>query len=169
MASAVAPSSPATQDSTTRRKSGRQTRKPEKFAQEEHLGSVIPNGSAKRKRAPNGVKEAETPGDGEKESSSEEEEEEEESADEEELKEKRRTSRKKKAPNKPAAKKAKVTNGIGSPLAIRTAPSAKSKAPKTAKVQKARSRPSQLNKDGLYGTLLDDVLKCRVVLTPTCS
>ncbi|KAL9623451.1 MAG: hypothetical protein Q9160_002344 [Pyrenula sp. 1 TL-2023] len=150
MASAVAPSSSAAQDGANRRKSGRQTRKPELFAQEEHLGSVIPNGSAKRKRAPNGVKETEPRGDGGKESSSEEEEEEEESADEEELKEKRRASRNKKAAKKPAAKKAKVTNGIGSPLAIRTAPSAKSKAPNTAKVQKARSRPSQMNREGLY-------------------
>lgn len=149
MATAAVASSPATQDNANRRRSGRQTRKPELFAQEEHLGSVIPNGSAKRKRAPNGTDATDLPNDDEEEGSSEEEEE--ESADEEELKEKRKASRNKKTTAKPAAKKAKIINGIGSPLAIRTAPSAKSKASRTAKSQKARNRPSQANKEGLYG------------------
>lgn len=150
MVSTAITSSPTTQDDTNRRRSGRQRRKPDLFAQEKHVGSIISNGSAKRKRAPNGALDAE-PRDDMEDGISSEEEEEEESADEEELKEKRRASRKRETVSKPAAKKAKVTNGISSPLAIRTAPNVKSKAPKNAKIQKARIRPSQLNKEGLYG------------------
>ena len=153
MASSPAASSSVLQEtSDNRRKSGRAIRKPEKFAQEEHLGSVVKS-SAKRKRTPNGVI-TNALGDEADSSDEDEEEEAEESPDEEELREQRRAARNKKDASKPVAKKAKVTNGVTSPLTIRTAPSAKSRPTKAAQVQKARARKSQVNQEGLYGAVL---------------
>ncbi|KAL9113101.1 MAG: hypothetical protein Q9227_002713 [Pyrenula ochraceoflavens] len=143
-------SSPNQQDTANRRKSGRTTRQPALFSQEEHLGSII-NGSAKRKRTPNGINgnAPEDVSDGERSSGSEEDHDE-ESPDEEELREQRRAVRNKRSASKPVAKKARMTNGVETPLAIRTAPSAKSRPTKAAKVQQARARKSQVNQEGLY-------------------
>ena len=148
MAEVVSQAISAVGDASNRRRSGRQVRKPEHFGGEEHVRSVVTNGSAKRKRinqpTANGVSEEED------DSESSEEEEDESEPDEEELKERRRANRAKKASSKqPATKKAK-TNGAGPSLAIRTANNATQKG---KKVQKARARQSQMNEEGLYGML----------------
>lgn len=151
---AVASQSTTMEDSpANRRRSGRQIRKPAQFAEEEHVGSVVTNGSAKRKRTPkateNGLDDGESESD-EEEDDEEEEEEDDEDPDEEELKEQRRASRAKKAPSKKPASKKPKTNGTGPSLAIRPASKV---APKGKKTQKARARPSQANEEGLYGTI----------------
>ncbi|RMD44970.1 hypothetical protein DV735_g52, partial [Chaetothyriales sp. CBS 134920] len=67
--------------------------------------------------------------------------------DEEEIREQRRTRR------KPAAKRARTANGASTTLAIRSARSANIQSKplsKATKVQRARARPSQANKQGLY-------------------
>ncbi|RMZ85609.1 hypothetical protein DV737_g548, partial [Chaetothyriales sp. CBS 132003] len=69
--------------------------------------------------------------------------------DEEEMREQRRAQRKRPSA-KPATKRARTANGASTTLAIRSA-NIQSKAPsKAAKAQKARARPSQANKEGLY-------------------
>ena len=130
------------QEAADRRKSARSVRKPEFFGEEHHDGSVLSNGSTKRKRATNGEED-------EDESSSEESESE---ADEEELREKRRAA-KSKTTGKPASKKARKSIGVDTTLAIRSA-NVQSKQPsKAAKIQQARARKSQANAEGLYGTI----------------
>ena len=137
------------QDAADRRKSARSIRKPEFFAEENHEGSLLSNGSAKRKRTTNGTADDERDEDEDEESSSEESEGE---ADEEELREKRRIARSKSA-GKPASKKPRTSSRRDTTLAIRSA-NVQSKAPsKAAKVQQARARKSQVNEEGLYGTM----------------
>jgi cohesin complex subunit SA-1/2 len=140
--------SASAQNTADRRKSGRSVRKPELFAEERHEGSLLSNGSAKRKRRTNGTTYGELDEDGDQDSSPEESEGE---ADEEELREKRRIARHK-AAGKPAPKKARKSSGVDATLAIRSA-NAQTKAPsKAAKVHQARARKSQANEEGLYGT-----------------
>lgn len=148
---ALASSPPTTQETTDRRKSARVVRKPDIFAEEHHEGSLLSNGSGKRKRPLNGDAFA-----GEIEDGLEEEgdssDESEGSADEEELKEGRRQSRKSTATAKSANKRPKISNGTGTALAIRPANVPSKGVSQKAKVQKARSRQSQVNQEGLYGT-----------------
>lgn len=145
---ALIDTSTSAQDAANRRKSARSIRKPELFAEEHHEGSLLSNGSTKRKRTTNGTVDEELDEDQDQGSSPEESEGE---ADEEELREKRRILRSK-ATGKPAPKKARKSNGVDATLAIRSA-NVQSKAPsKMAKVQQARARKSQANEEGLYGT-----------------
>lgn len=127
---------------SSRRKSGRVSRRPDIFADEEHYGSLTNTGSAKRKRVNDGA----TDGDDIEDSSEEDEEESE--PDEEEIREKRRAQKKRPKPAKPAAKKARTS--AGTTLAIRSANAPKRPATKSAKLQKARARQSQAHKEGLY-------------------
>ena len=145
--------STSAQDMADRRKSARSIRKPELFAEERHEGSLLSNGSTKRKRTTNGTIDDEPDEDEDDESSPEESEGE---ADEEELREKWHTARSK-ATRKPAPKKARKSNKMDATLAIRSA-NVQSKAPsKAAKVQQARARKSQANEEGLYGRLMSFV------------
>ena len=138
-----------TQDESLR-KSGRAIRRPDIFAEEDHQGSILSNGSAKRKRTPIS-KAANTDQDQDLDSEEESEDTESESeADEEEMKEKRRAQRNKPAMAKPATKRAKTANTAGTTLAIRSANIPSRPATKTAKKQNARARPSQMNKEGLF-------------------
>jgi hypothetical protein len=73
------------------------------------------------------------------------------SANEEELKEKRRHSRPQNTSKKPSTKKARVSNGTGTTLAIRSANVPSKSASHKVKVQKARARQSQVDQEGLYG------------------
>jgi cohesin complex subunit SA-1/2 len=145
---AVVDSRTVAQDAADRRKSARSIRKPELFAEEHYQGSLLSNGSTKRKRTTNGTFDDGLDEDEDQDSSPEESEGE---ADEEELREKRRIGRSK-TTRKPAPKKARKSNGVDATLAIRSA-NVQSKAPsKAAKVQEARARKSQANEEGLYGT-----------------
>ena len=156
-------SSISTPDTTNRRKSARSIRKPELFAEERYEGNPLSNGSMKRKRSTNGAVDEGLDEDEDQESSSEESE---GDADEEELREKRRVARSK-TTGKPAAKKARKSNGVGATLAIRSA-NVQSKAPsKVAKVQQARARKSQVNEEGLYGTITASFLN--MSQANTCS
>jgi cohesin complex subunit SA-1/2 len=130
-----------------RRKSGRSVRKPVIFSQEHHDGSILSNGSTKRKRPLNGHLPDADDDDLSEESEGDEND---DDPDEEELREKRRTARNRKSSGKPAPKKPKTTNGGGATLAIRSANIQRKPASKTAKVQNARARQSQINEDGLY-------------------
>ena len=134
----------------SRRKSGRVSRRPDIFAEEDHQGSILSNGSAKRKRTPISKTANADRDDDEIQSDQESEEESESEPDEEEVKEKRRAQRKKTTVAKPAAKRAKTTNGTDTTLAIRSANIQSRPASKSAKTQKARARPSQANKEGLF-------------------
>lgn len=131
-----------TQSSTTRRKSGRVSRKPQKYAP-----GGSPTGSTKRKRGDDddsGV-------DANDASSEEESESSEGEPDEEELRERQRKRKSKSASRKPAPKKSK-SNGESLSLAIRPA----SNATKTSKrSRKAPVRKSTLPEhiEGLYGRL----------------
>ncbi|KKY27717.1 putative nuclear cohesin complex subunit [Phaeomoniella chlamydospora] len=150
MATTATPSTPLEESNANRRKSGRQIRKPQIFAEEDHFGSVVTNGSAKRKRASR-VSENDDDVDEDLSETSEEEDEDQDEPDEEELRAQRRAAKAKKAPTKkPASKKAKVANGTGTSLAIRTTNSA---AQKGTKLQKARARPSQMHEEGLYAEI----------------
>ena len=141
--------STSAQDAAQRRKSARSIRKPDLFADEHHDGSVLSNGSTKRKRTTNGTVDDGSDEDEDQDSSSEESEGE---ADEEELKEARRTAKSKTA-GKPAQKKARKSNGGDATLAIRSA-NVQSKGPSNvAKLQQARARKSQADEEGLYGWL----------------
>jgi cohesin complex subunit SA-1/2 len=146
---APASSPPATQQTSDRRKSGRAVRKPGLFAEEYHDGSLLSNGSAKRKRQPNGDTLNEPSGD--EDEDEDEDDESEGSANEEELKERRRQSRNKKATTKPASKRARLSDENGTTLAIRSANVPSKSASQKVKVQKARWRQSQVNQEGLYG------------------
>ena len=146
----VASDPPSTaQETANRRKSARAIRKPEFFSEQDHDGSVMSNGSTKRKRATNGDMGEEENEDEEGESSVEESE---GSADEEELRERRRVA-KARTTGKRASKKVRKSNGVDTTLAIRSA-NVQSKPPsKAAKIQQARARKSQVNAEGLYGKL----------------
>jgi cohesin complex subunit SA-1/2 len=147
---ALASSPPATQETSDRRKSGRAVRKPDLFAEEHHEGSLLSDGSVKRKRQPNGDTFAD---EGDDEPEDEESAEESDGLpDEEELKERNRKSRNKKGTTRPTTKRPRVSNGTGTTLAIRSANVPSKNATQKAKVQKARSRQSQVNQEGLYGT-----------------
>ncbi|CBX96563.1 hypothetical protein LEMA_P108280.1 [Plenodomus lingam JN3] len=158
MSAANSPSQAVQVAPSTRRKSGRVSKKPEKFTP-----GTSPTGSAKRKRGEGGEDQdsgldADAP-------SSEEEEESESSEgepDEEELRERQRKKKGRPAVRKPAPKKAK-TNGTSVSLAIRPASNAAkkmSKRPRKAPVRKSML-PEQT--EGLYadvfasGDRLEDV------------
>ncbi len=142
------------QETANRRKSARAIRKPEFFSEQDHDGSILSNGSTKRKRATNRDADEEENEDEEDGSSLEESEGE---ADEEELRERRRSA-KAKTTGKPAPKKARKSNGVDTTLAIRSA-NVQSKQPsKAAKIQQARGRKSQANAEGLYGKLMSSSL-----------
>lgn len=144
----VASDPPSTaQEANDRRKSARTIRKPQLYATELDEASLLSNGSTKRKRAVNGDVDEEDNEDEEGETSSEESEGE---ADEEELREKRLAARAK-TNGKPASKKPRTSNGAGATLAIRSANLQGRQPSKTAKVQQARARKSQVNAEGLYG------------------
>jgi cohesin complex subunit SA-1/2 len=127
-------------DSSSRRRSGRQRKAPEKFAK------FSPTDSAKRKRDDNddsGV-EADEP--------SEEEESSEGEPDEEELRERQRKNKKSKAAAKKPAPKKPKTNGATMSLAIRPAMGAAKKVAK--RPRKAAIRKGAIAEDepeGLYG------------------
>lgn len=148
---ALASSPPTTQDTSDRRKSGRAVRKPDHFAEEHHEGSILSNGSVKRKRHSDG--DALPDSDDDEVENGDSDEETEGSANEEELKERKRGSRNNRATSKPTTKRAKISNGGGTTLAIRPAKVPSKSASLKAKVQKARSRQSQANQEGLYGTV----------------
>lgn len=148
--------SPAPERSSpvNRRKSGRTIRKPDLFS-EDHETSVLSNGSAKRKHDAVGVDTEEVEGDDASESISDEESEGE--PDEEELREQRRAARKKTSQRAPAAKKAKMANGVGTKLAMRPATNGKKPA-KRPRAKKSRSQQNAAGEDddaeGLFGILL---------------
>ena len=124
----------------SRRKSGRTVKRPDIFAEEEHEGSLLINGSAKRKRAPG--RPDPVNGEGDEEDEDDDDDGSEGEPDEEEQREQRRRQKKPRL----TAKQAKPTT---STLAIRSA-NIPGKSSKAAKAQKARARPSQVNKEGLY-------------------
>lgn len=128
--------------SAARRKSGRVSKKPARFAP-----GASPTGSTKRKRGDDndsGVDATEPPSEEESEESSEGE------PDEEELRERRRRKKAKATARKPASKKAKM-NGDSVSLAIRPANNATKKVSK--RPRKAPIRKSALpdETEGLYG------------------
>lgn len=127
--------------STARRKSGRVSKRPEKFAP-----GASPTGSAKRKRGnddDSGVEADAT-------SSQEESESSESEPDDEELRERQRKKKGKAATRKPAPKKTKI-NGESISLAMRPASNEARKVSK--RPRKAPIRKSTLPEDteGLYG------------------
>jgi cohesin complex subunit SA-1/2 len=130
--------------SATRRRSGRVSRRPDKFAS--------PTGSTKRKRGDNddsGVDADQPSSEEEQEDSSEGE------PDVEEIRERRRKNKSKAPAKKPAAKKPK-TNGATVNLAMRPATGASKKVAK--RPRKAAIRKSAVSEDepeGLYGKHLD--------------
>lgn len=141
-----APPSPAAggqpASTATRRKSGRVSKKPDRFAPDAHSTSTT-----KRKRGTDndsGVEASET-SDPESDPTSDDE------PDEEEIRERRRKRKTKGTARKPAAKKPK-TNGDSVSLAIRPAANATRKIAK--RPRKAPVRKSTLADDteGLYGT-----------------
>ncbi|KAJ9613482.1 cohesin complex subunit [Cladophialophora chaetospira] len=135
----------------SRRKSGRTVRTPAVFSQEKYAGSVLTNGSAKRKRADDATAEDDEEEEVQsEEDDDEEEEEDEDEPDEEEMKAQRRAKRTRAAPAKPATKRTKTTAGPSTTLAIRSANIPSKTASKASKSQKARARPSQAHQAGLY-------------------
>lgn len=135
----------------SRRKSGRAVRHPAVFSEENHAGSLLANGTTKRKRADDATAENDEEEEHvESDEDSEDDEEEEDEPDEEELKAQRRTMRAKAAPAKPATKRAKTTAGPSTTLAIRSANIQRKPAGKASKTQRARARPSQAHQEGLY-------------------
>lgn len=136
----------------SRRKSGRVVHKPNLFSQELHEGSILANGSTKRKRisrgsAPDQHDDNEEDDD---DSDDDDDEESEAEADEEELRANRRAQRAKRTTGKPATKRTKTTNGSSTTLAIRSAGGKTGAAGKGSKTQKARARPSQAHQLGLF-------------------
>jgi cohesin complex subunit SA-1/2 len=127
--------------SNTRRKSGRVTKKPEKFA-----AGASPTGSSKRKRGDDhdsGVDADESTSDEEDESTEGE-------PDEEELRERRRKTKSKAPAKRPAPKKAK-TNGKSVTLAMRPATGAPKKGSRPRKAPIRKSILPQDEMEGLYG------------------
>lgn len=146
---ALATSPPTTQDSNNRRKSGRAVRKPDLFADEHHEGSITSNGSVKRKRQQRS--DAFFDQDDAEIEEEDLDDEDEGSADEEDFNERRPQPRSKKAASKPTTKRPKISANPSKTLAIRSA-NVPSKNYQKSKGLKARSRPSQVNQEGLYGT-----------------
>ena len=135
----------------SRRKSGRVIKRPDVFAEEDYQGSILSNGSAKRKRTPISKTGNAQSNDEEMDSNEDSEVDESESEpDEEEVKEKRRAQRKRTAVDKPATKRAKTANSAGTTLAIRSANISSRPLPESSKTRKARARPSQVHKEGLF-------------------
>lgn len=130
---------------SSRRKSGRVSRRPDVFAEEEHQGSLLMNGSAKRKR----IAYDQTNDSDEDPEDSEEDSDDSEPA-EEEVRAKRREQKKRAPAAKPPSKRAKTTPNSRATLAIRSANVQSKPATKAQKLQKARARPSQVHKEGLY-------------------
>jgi cohesin complex subunit SA-1/2 len=128
--------------STSRRKSGRVSKKPDRFAP-----GPSPTGSSKRKRGDgndSGIDAEDASSEEESEQSSEGE------PDEEELRERRRKKKTKGPARKPPPKKAR-TNGEGLSLAIRPASNAAkkmSKRPRKAPIRKSALPDAT---EGLYG------------------
>lgn len=151
----LASSPPTTQEIGDRRRSGRAVRKPDHFAEEHYEGSMLNNGSAKRKRQPNGDAFVGQEGDETQDSDSVDQSE--ASADEEEVKERRRHPRNKGTTTKPTSKRPRMANSTGTTLAIRSANVPSKSTSQRDKVQKARSRNSQVNREGLYGECIDMV------------
>lgn len=143
-------SSPATNDATSRRRSGRAKYQPVLFQEDPNIPQSS-SSTGKRKRT-------QLRGDdrGAENSTSDEEEspEPESDPDEEELKEKRRKTTKAKKPSgKPAAKKVK-TNGATTKLAVRPASNGFKK-PAPPKKSRARPNPAVMEEEsGLYGKSL---------------
>ncbi|KIX08214.1 uncharacterized protein Z518_02870 [Rhinocladiella mackenziei CBS 650.93] len=120
----------------SRRRSGRIVRKPDLFSQENHEGSVLTNGSTKRKRVTNAT--------------TADDDEDDEEPDEEELRAERRAPRARATAAKPATKRTKTASGPNTTLAIRSAKSQSKSGTKGSKTQKARVRPGQMHEQGLY-------------------
>lgn len=126
-------------DATTpnaRRKSGRVTKKPEKFAP----------GASKRKRGGDN----DSGGDADEATSEEEDESTESEPDEEELRERRRKSKGRAPAKRPASKKAK-TNGKSVTLAMRPATGASKKSSRPRKAPVRKSIIAGDEAEGLYG------------------
>lgn len=142
-------------DPTSRRKSGRVKQKPV-LLQTDPYASTLPNGSGKRKRAPNmdeddldDIESEETDPD-----------ENDEDPDEEELKERRRKSRSKKTSAKPAAKKARITAPKSTSLPVRSAVNGVKKPPKS---RRPRTLPNTVADDDGTG------LFCKLTPVPVES
>ncbi|KAH6642019.1 STAG domain-containing protein [Boeremia exigua] len=127
--------------SSARRKSGRVTKKPEKFTP-----GTSPNGSSKRKRG-----DENDSGDADEQSSEEEDESSDGEPDEEELRERRRKTKGKAPAKRPAPKKAK-TNGKSVTLAMRPATGAPKR---PSRPRKAPVRKSVLAGDETEGLYVD--------------
>ncbi|KEF55428.1 uncharacterized protein A1O9_08178 [Exophiala aquamarina CBS 119918] len=136
----------------SRRKSGRVVHKPNLFSQELHEGSILANGSTKRKRISRGSAPEQHDDDDDDDDSDDDDDEEQSEAepDEEELRANRRVQKLKRPSGKPATKRTKTTNGSSTTLAIRPADKKGTAAGKGSKTQKARARPSQAHQLGLY-------------------
>ena len=135
----------------SRRKSARVVRQPAVFSQENYAGSVLTNGTTKRKRTDD-VNEENGGDDGHGPDSDEDEDEDEEDEsepDEEELKAQRRAKRTKATPTKPVARRAKTATAPSTTLTIRSANIQSKPAAKAPKTQRARARPSQAHQEGL--------------------
>lgn len=149
-------SPPPTQDPNTQRKSGRAIRKPDLFAREHHEGSVISNDSSvKRKRQQESDAFPNQNGHGEdvRDSHTESENDDERSTIEEDASRRRAksTGRNRKAASKSSTKRPRTSASPSRALAIRPANVPSKSAVQKAKSQKARARPSQVNREGLYG------------------
>jgi cohesin complex subunit SA-1/2 len=126
--------------SSSRRKSGRVTKKPEKFT-----SGTSPTGTSKRKRGDENDSGVDADG-----ATSEEDESSEGEPDEEELRERRRKSKGKAPAKRPAQKKAK-TNGKSVTLAMRPATGAPKKSSKPRKAPIRKSILAGDETEGLYG------------------
>jgi len=145
------PGDPSSTPAEDRRKSGRQTRRPEAFSQSTF--STEEQAVGKRKRAEAREDEDEDASESESDDAGDDE------ADEEELREKRRAARRNgaKKPSKSklkskgsnASKRPKVTNGLGRQLAFRPATNGRLPA---ARPRKPKVRPSlAAGERGLFG------------------
>lgn len=126
--------------SSARRKSGRVTKKPEKFTP-----GTSPTGAAKRKRGDDNDSGVDAD-----EATSEEDESTEGEPDEEELRERRRNTKSKAPAKRPAQKKAK-TNGKSVTLAMRPATGAPKKSSRPRKAPIRKSILAGDETEGLYG------------------
>lgn len=126
--------------SSARRKSGRVTKKPEKFTP-----GASPTGAAKRKRGDDNDSGVDAD-----EATSEEDESTEGEPDEEELRERRRNTKSKAPAKRPAQKKAK-TNGKSVTLAMRPATGAPKKSSRPRKAPIRKSILAGDETEGLYG------------------
>lgn len=136
----------------SRRKSGRVVHKPNLFSTELYEGSILANGSTKRKRISRSDAHEDQQDDNPDDLDDSDDDDEESASEpgEEELKAKRRAQRAKRATGKPAVKRTKTANGSSTTLAIRSATAKGAAGGKGSKTQKARTRPSQAHQSGLY-------------------